>query len=67
MTASCLEETLTDAYSQISIAKNQLLGERCSRFVLELSVPSEGEETYAALERIRGVAASSRSSCPSFS
>ena len=49
-----LEETLTDAYSQISIAKNQLLGERCSRFVLELSVPSEGEETYAALERIRG-------------
>ena len=52
-----LEETLTDAYSQISIAKNQLLGERCSRFVLELSVPSEGEETYAALERIRGVAA----------
>ena len=52
-----LEETLTDAYSQISIAKNQLLGERCSRFVLELSVPSEGEETYAALERIRGVTA----------
>lgn len=52
-----LEETLTDAYSQISIARNQLLGEQCSRFVLELSVPSEGKETYAALERIRGVAA----------
>lgn len=52
-----LEETLTDAYSQISIARNQLLGEAYSRFVLELSVPSEGEETYEALERIRAVAA----------
>jgi len=52
-----LEETLTDAYSQISIAREQLLGERCSRFVLELSVPSEGEEPYAALQRIRAAAA----------
>ncbi|MDE7044178.1 MAG: MMPL family transporter, partial [Acetatifactor sp.] len=52
-----LEETLTDAYSQISIAKDQLLGEDCSRFVLELSVPVEGEETYAALERIRSTVA----------
>lgn len=48
-----LEETLTDTYSQISIARNQLLGESYSRFVMELSVPAEGEETYAALERIR--------------
>ncbi len=52
-----LEETLTDAYSQISIAKDQLLGENCSRFVLELSVPVEGEETYAALDRIRNTVA----------
>ncbi len=52
-----LEETLTDAYSQISIARDQLLGEDCSRFVLELSVPVEGEETYAALERIRNTVA----------
>lgn len=52
-----LEETLTEAYSQISIAKNQLLGERYSRFVLELSVPSEGEEAYAALKRIRDAVA----------
>jgi len=52
-----LEETLTDAYSQISIAKNQLLGDKYSRFVLELSVPSEGEEAYAALDRIRGIVA----------
>ncbi len=48
-----LEETLTDAYSQISIARDQLLGDTHSRFVLELSVPAEGEETYEALQRIR--------------
>ena len=52
-----LEETLTSAYSQISIAKDQLLGEDCSRFVLELTVPVEGEETYAALEKIRDTVA----------
>ncbi len=52
-----LEETLTEAYSQISIARDQLLGEDCSRFVLELSVPSEGEETYATLEKIRNTVA----------
>ncbi|MGN0424989.1 MAG: RND family transporter [Acetatifactor sp.] len=52
-----LEEKLTDAYSQISIARDQLLGEDYSRFVLELAVPTEGEETYAALERIRDTVA----------
>lgn len=48
-----LEETLSDAYSQISIARDQLQGEDYSRFVLELSVPAEGQETYDALERVR--------------
>lgn len=52
-----LEETLTDAYSQIKIAKDQLLGEEDSRFVLELSVPVEGVETEAALDEIRAVVA----------
>lgn len=52
-----LEQTLTDAYSQISIARNQLLGEDYSRFVLELSVPVEGEETYKVLEQIRSTVA----------
>lgn len=52
-----LEEMLTDAYSQISIARNQLLGPDYSRFVLQLSVPVEGEETYAALEKIRNTVA----------
>ena len=52
-----LEETLTDAYSQICIAKDQLLGEDNSRFVLELNVPYEGEETTAALHQIRNTVA----------
>ncbi|MCM1536638.1 MAG: MMPL family transporter [Clostridium sp.] len=52
-----LEERLADAYSRITIAKNQLLGEEYSRFVLKLNVPVEGEVTYAALEKIRNTAA----------
>lgn len=52
-----LEERLSSAYSQITIARDQLLGEEYSRFVLELSVPVEGEETYAALEKIRNTVA----------
>ena len=52
-----LEGTLTDAYSQIKIAKDQLLGEDDTRFVLELSVPVEGDETEAALEEIRNTVA----------
>lgn len=52
-----LEETISDAYSQINIAKNQLLGEEYTRFVLELNVPVEGEETYAVLEEIRSAMA----------
>ncbi|MCM1118086.1 MAG: MMPL family transporter [bacterium] len=48
-----LEETLEDAHRQICIARDQLQGEEYSRFVLELGVPSEGEETYEVLEEIR--------------
>lgn len=39
------------------IAKDQLLGEDNSRFVLELNVPYEGEETTAALDQIRNTVA----------
>jgi predicted RND superfamily exporter protein len=52
-----LEETLNDAYSQICIAKNQLVGDEYTRFVLELNVPVEGDETYDTLEKIRNVVA----------
>ncbi|MCM1100045.1 MAG: MMPL family transporter [Clostridium sp.] len=54
---SDLEETLADAYSRISIARDQLLGEKYSRFVLDLNVPVEGDETYAALDKIRSAMA----------
>ncbi len=36
-------------------AKDQLQGENYSRFILNLDKPAEGEETYAALEEIRGI------------
>lgn len=39
-------------------AKDQLQGEKYSRFILNLEKPAEGEETYAALEEIRGIAES---------
>lgn len=52
-----LEETINTAYDQMMIAKNQLLGEEYSRFVLELNSPVEGQKTYDTLERIRNIAA----------
>lgn len=48
-----VEDTLNEAYDSICIAKDQLLGDEYTRFVLELNVPVEGEETYEALETIR--------------
>lgn len=52
-----VEDTINDAYESICIAKDQLLGEEYSRFVLELNVPVEGQETYVALETIRATVA----------
>lgn len=48
-----LEEVLTEAYSQIDMARKQMQSQDYSRLVLELNVPLEGEETYAALDKIR--------------
>lgn len=48
-----LEETINTAYDKILIAKNQLLGEDYTRFVLELNLPLEGEETEKGLDHIR--------------
>jgi len=52
-----IEDTINDAYDSICIARNQLLGEEYTRFVLELNVPVEGEETYEALDVIRSTTA----------
>lgn len=52
-----IEDTINNAYASMCIAKNQLLGDEYTRFVLELNVPVEGEETYKALEVIRSTVA----------
>ena len=51
------EEMINEAYEKINIARSQLLGEDYSRLVCELNTPLEGDETYAALDRIRSAAA----------
>jgi predicted RND superfamily exporter protein len=51
-----LDEKLTDLYDILHEAKLQLQGENYSRFVLNIDKPSEGEETYEAMEEIRSIA-----------
>lgn len=47
---------IDDAYKQMSIAKDQLQGENYSRMLLYLNLPSEGDETFAFLDKIHEVA-----------
>ena len=51
-----LDEKLTTLYDTLHDAQLQLQGDEYSRFVLDLSLPVEGQETYDALEEIRGIA-----------
>jgi predicted RND superfamily exporter protein len=51
-----LDEQLTSLYDILHDAKLQLQGENYSRFVLNIDKPSEGEETYEAMEEIRSIA-----------
>lgn len=51
-----LDEQLTTLYDTLHDAQLQLQGENYSRFVLDLSLPAEGEQTYEALEEIRQIA-----------
>ena len=50
------KKMVDDAYTQISIAKNQLQGEHFDRILLYLTLPQEGEETFAFLDRIHKIA-----------
>ena len=52
-----LDDKLTTLYDTLHDAQLQLQGDEYSRFVLDLSLPVEGQETYDALEEIRGIAA----------
>ena len=54
---SNLDEKLTTLYDTLHDAQLQLQGSHYSRLVLNISLPVEGQETYDALEEIRGIAA----------
>lgn len=54
---SNLDEKLTTLYDTLHVAQLQLQGSDYSRLVLNISLPVEGQETYDALEEIRGIAA----------
>ena len=54
---SNLDEKLTTLYDTLHDAQLQLQGSDYSRLVLNISLPVEGQETYDALEEIRGIAA----------
>ena len=58
VTLDCnLDEKLTTLYDTLHDAQLQLQGSDYSRLVLNISLPVEGQETYDALEEIRGIAA----------
>lgn len=52
-----MDDMLNELYDTLHDANLQLQGEEYSRFVLELNLPVEGEETYAALDEIRDICA----------
>ena len=54
---SNLDEKLTTLYDTLHDAQLQLQGSDYSRLVLNISLPVEGQDTYDALEKIRGIAA----------
>lgn len=50
-----MDEMLTTLYDTLHDAQLQLQGENYSRFVVSIDKPGEGEETYAAMDEIRGI------------
>ena len=48
-----MDESLTELYDTLHDAQLQLQGENYSRFVLSIDKPTEGQETYDAMEKIR--------------
>lgn len=54
--SSEMDEELTEIYDTLHDAQLQLQGENYSRFVVNLDLPTEGQETYDAMEEIRGIA-----------
>ena len=48
-------EQIEDAFTQITVAKNQLQGEDYDRILLYLNLPEEGKETFAFLEELHTI------------
>lgn len=51
-----LMETLESAYNKMNVAKQQLQGEEYSRMLVYLTLPQEGDETFAFLDRMHEMA-----------
>ena len=51
-----LMETLEDAHTKMQIALDQLQGESYSRMLVYLTLPEEGEETFAFLDEMHEIA-----------
>ncbi len=51
-----LMEKLSEANSQMQMAKDQLQGENNSRMLVYLNLPQEGDETFAFLDRMHTIA-----------
>ena len=51
-----LMETLEDAHTQMQIALDQLQGEEYSRMLVYLTLPEEGDETFAFLDEMHEIA-----------
>ena len=52
-----MDKNLNELYDTLHDAKQQLQGEDYSRLVLTVSVPTEGDEAYAAMDDIRNICA----------
>jgi predicted RND superfamily exporter protein len=52
------QKTVDDAYTKIMVAKNQLQGENYDRILLYLTLPEEGDETFAFLDELHTIAKS---------
>ena len=50
------KQLVEELYGQLSMVQQQLQSEQHSRLVLDLRLPSQGDETFAFLDRIHGIA-----------
>ena len=49
-------ETVEEAYNKIDVARNQLQGKNYDRMLLYMTLPEEGEETFAFLDELHTIA-----------